>query len=351
MEVIHCIRNFQDSVRISKGELSCMMYDYIKKRLTEYERTQMFKQYLTDTSFDELTGLACKVRNETVGNKLFVRASIELSNLCDNECAYCGMSKKNEKLSRYTLPEDLVKEVIDHISELGIKQVHIVAGEYSELDLDMLCNIVRYAKEQALHVTLVLGKREKEVYQRFYDAGAERYIMKFETSNEELFEKYKKSSLSERFDQLDILRGIGFKIGTGVIVDLPKTTLEDNIRDLEILNSIKPDMASASMFSPNSESELKGYIQNDITNTLRFIATLRATLRESTKMISCSSSLGEEGQYAALMAGANVISYHATPKDYINGFSSYRAKERVKTKMDTIERLAFRSGLELSEYV
>lgn len=328
-----------------------MKYDYINEQLSGDHATSMYEQYLKETAFEELVALSRKVRKETVGDKLFVRASIELSNYCDNECAYCGMSKKNDKLSRYTLPEDMVKEVIEHVAELGIKQVHIVAGEWAEMDIDMLCNIVKYARQQELHVTLVLGKKEKEVYQRLYDAGAERYIMKFETSNEEVFEKYKKSSLSERINQLDILRKIGFKIGTGVIVDLPQTTIEDNIRDLKIINLIRPDMASASMFSPNSESELKGFVQNDITNTLRFIASLRTTLTGNTPIISCSSSLGEEGQYRALMAGANLISYHATPKNYINGFSSYRAKERIKTKMETIERLAFRSGLELSEYV
>ena len=322
------------------------------KSLIDFEYDECLKyEMLLKKSYDELVDEAIKVRNQHFGNKLFVRASIEISNYCDNKCAYCGMSKLNTSIQRYALPADAVKRTIDEITALGIKQVHMVGGEYAEANIEEICECIKYARSNGLHVTTVLGKKTAEEYQQLYDAGAERYIIKFETSNPVLFEKYKHSELDDRLEQLFILRKIGFKIGTGIIVDLPGTTFEDDVRSLKIINDLKPDMASASEFSPNGESELKNYKAKGIENTLKFIAAMRIVLNECTPIISCSSSLGSEGQYKALMSGANLISYHATPKEYINCFSSYRCKDRIKRKMEEIEKMAFKCNLEISEYV
>lgn len=313
----------------------------------EYEKYSS----LLKRDYNELAEEALSIRDRYFGKKLYVRASIEVSNYCNNQCAYCGMSKLNTKLERYSLPVDTVKETIDEITEMGIKQVHIVGGEYSGTDLDEICEMIRYSRKNGLHTTVVLGKKTEEEYQRLYDAGAERYIMKFETANSELFERYKKSSLDNRLEQLFILRKTGFKIGTGILVDLPGTSFDDNVRSLKMIDDIKPDMASASEFSPNGDSELCDQKMNDISNTLSFIAAMRVTLNKYTPIISCSSSLGDEGQLKAIMSGANLISYHATPNNFINGFSSYRSTERIKRKIEEIEKLAFRCGLEISEYV
>lgn len=316
----------------------------------EYDECQKYEMLLKKHS-DELAEEALKVRNQYFGRKLFVRASIEISNYCDNKCAYCGMSKLNTTLKRYALPIDIIKKTIDEIAALGIKQVHMVGGEYADTNLDEICDCIKYAHSNGLHTTVVLGKKSEEEYQCLYDAGAERYIIKFETSNPVLFEKYKHSELNDRLEQLFILRKIGFKIGTGIIVDLPGTSFEDDVRSLKMIDDIKPDMASASEFSPNGESKLKDYKANGIENTLKFISAMRIVLNKNTPIISCSSSLGGEGQYRALMSGANLISYHATPKDYINCFSSYRSKDRIKRKLEEIEKIAFRCNLEIGEYV
>ena len=147
------------------------------------------------------------------------------------------------------------------------------------------------------------------------------------------------------------MRDIGFKIGTGIIYDLPHSTIDDAINDLSLMDTIKPDMASASAFSPNAESELAGYKHGDIEQTLAFIAYLRIILNKYTPTISCSSSLGTEGQCKALMAGANVISYHITPKEYIDGFSIYKSSNRIKTKIETIKEIAKKCNMEISEYI
>lgn len=315
-----------------------------------YEDIKKYIKY-NDIQKEELYKKAREIRNKYFGNKLFVRASMEFSNICSNECKYCGMTMKNEKLKRYTIPNKVIKEGILHIKELGIKQLHLVSGENSDLDVDEFCEVIRFARDNDINTTLVLGQKNKEDYQKFYDAGARRYIIKFETSNPKLFNEYKNSSLEDRVEQLYILRDIGFKVGTGIIYDLPNSTIEDAINDLSLLNTIKPDMASASAFSPNAESELADYKHGDVDKTLIFIAYLRIILDKYTPTISCSSSLGTEGQCKALMAGANVISYHITPKEYIDGFSIYKSSNRIKTKMEAIKEVAKKCNMEISEYI
>ena len=312
-----------------------------------------FKNYIKFDSFqkEELYRKARETRDKHFSNKLFVRASMEFSNVCLNECKYCGMTKKNKNLERYTIPNEIIKENILQIKELGIKQLHLVSGENNELDVDKLCDVIKFATDNSINTTLVLGKKNREDYEKFYKAGARRYIIKFETSNPKLFKEYKNSLLTERIEQLYVLREIGFKIGTGIIYDLPNSTIEDAMNDLSLLNTIKPDMASASAFSPNAESELAGYKHGDVEQTLLFIAYLRIILGKYTPTISCSSSLGTEGQYKALMAGANVISYHITPKEFIDDFSIYKSSNRIKTKMEAIRDVAKRCNMEISEYI
>jgi biotin synthase len=259
------------------------------------------------------------------------------------------MSKKNTTLSRYTLSIDIVKIIIEHFRESGIRQLHLVAGEDENVKMDEICSIIEFASSHEINTTVVLGKKTVEEYQSFFQAGARRYIMKFETSNDELFKKLKKRSLADRIQQLSILRDIGFKIGTGIIVDLPGSNIDDLINDLVLIESLSPDMASASAFSSNMESELRNCKEGNIENTILFIALMRIVIKKA-QMISCSSSLGNDGQIRALMAGANVISYHATPENYIDNFSSYKSNKRIKTKMENIQNIADQCGMEIKDY-
>lgn len=299
----------------------------------------------------ELFSTARKIRDEYFEKKMFIRASLEFSNYCVNNCSFCGMSHNNKKLQRYNMTPDEMKRVIDNVLKMDIGQLHLVAGEYDKHNIDDLCDVIEYASDNGMQTTVVIGKREPEDYRKIYDAGARRYILKFETSNEDLFYKYKsQKTLSDHLFQLGILRDIGFKIGTGAIIGLPGTTLEDILNDLLLIRQIKPDMASASVFSPNEDSQLAHHKPGDSNIVLNFIALIRLVSTEYQPMIPSSSSLCNDGQYMGLNAGANVISYHATPEDYIDGFSTYRAKERIKVKLEMINKIADRAGMEIARY-
>jgi biotin synthase len=332
---------------------------YIKKAKEMLDRNYDYymkaaiieKLKYADWESEMLWTLARSKREETIGNKMFIRGSLEYNNICSNHCCFCGMSDKNKKLKRYILSVDEAKNAINKLVEHNITQLHLVGGEDNSVNIDDICSIVKYATMKSIAVTLVLGELNKERYEKLYDAGAKRYILKFETSNRELFYKYKSNKcLENRIAHLLLLRDIGFKIGTGIIVGLPNTTYEDLAKDLMLLTRINPDMASASVFSPNAESDLKDSESGDIKTTLNFISLMRLYLSD-TPIISCSSSFGKEGQYRAMNAGANLISYHITPKEYSDNFSMYKSENRVKTQYENIILCKNKLGLEIENYV
>lgn len=294
--------------------------------------------------------MAQKYRNDLIGNKLFIRGSLEYSNICSNTCAFCGMSARNNKLKRYTLTFEEAKKSIDKIKKYGVKQLHLVAGEYAAFDIGLVYEIIFYAKEIGLEVTLVLGEIDENRAEKLFQAGARRYICKFETSNSELYFKYKSGKkLVDRIANLFLLRDIGYKIGTGVIVGLPGTSLEDLFNDLSVLININPDMASLSIFKSNSASALANMRDGDKNLGLKFLALMRMSLR-NTPIITCSSSFDGESQINALNAGANLMTMHVTPERVAEEFSMYIYGNRIMTQYEHILRCSKLANMEITEY-
>ena len=271
---------------------------------------------------------------------------MEFGNYCSNNCSFCGMANDNIGLNRYKMTFKEQITGIDLVCELGIKHLHMVAGESYEYNIEELCEAVKYAASNGLVITIVIGELTVQDYERLYTAGARKYLLKFETSNSDLYTRYKSGkALKNRIAHLLLLRDIGYKIGTGVIVGLPETTQEDIISDLALLKLLEPEMTSASIFIPNQSSALKECKQGDPDDTLKFIALMRLLFKK-TQFISCSSALGTKWQEQALLAGANLISFHITPNEYIDGFVSYR-QDRYKTTMDHIRELALNTKMKI----
>lgn len=319
--------------------------------MSELVRNEIKKLFICPPKdFEKVRLEAMKKRNVLMGEKVYVRASLEIGNSCKNKCKYCGMSSQNEELRRYKMSGEEIKESIDQICETGIKQLHLVSGENEE-PIDEIVEIILYAKKRGLSVTSVFGIRSVNDYKKIYNAGASRYIMKFETSNQELFKETKPgNSLQDRIANIELLKEIGFKVGTGTIVGLPGTTLEDKVNDIFLLKAINPDMASSSTFSPNKQSVYRNELAGSIETTLRFISIMRFILRDDV-YIPSSSSLGFEGQVNALNHGANVISVHFTPEKYSNLFSMYKSSDRINRQMAEIKKIAEIAKLEIGEYV
>lgn len=305
---------------------------------------------LPTLEFDEVKNNARKKRNDSIGNIAYIRASLEIGNICNNKCKYCGMSCLNKELPRYKMSINEIKETIDKIRECGIKQLHLVSGKNQDSTEDIIA-CIKYARRRGLSVTTVLGEKNDIEYKQLYDAGASRYIMKFETSNSNIFQFSKPGDeLSNRLSHILKLRELGYMIGTGTIVGLPGTTIDDLSNDLVLLKKINPNMASCSTFSPNKQSEYKNCKAGSKELTLRFISLMRLFLQDRI-YIPSSSSLGFNGQVEALNAGANVISVHFTPEKYSDLFSMYKSSNRIKRQLEEIKLIMEATHMEIGEYI
>ncbi|UZW14828.1 radical SAM protein [Clostridium pasteurianum] len=308
--------------------------------------------YIFSKDYDkenELFDKAKNYRNKIMGNKMYIRASVEFGNICSNKCKYCGMSINNKNLKRYVMSEDQLKSVIYRIREYNIKQLHLVSGESNIYNIDAIGKAIKFAKQLGINSTIVLGSKNINDYKKLLSYGASRYIMKFETSNEVEYKNIKIiDTLEQRLANILLLKDLGFKVGTGIIVGLPNTNIYDLCRDLILLKKIKPDMSSSSVFSPNLDSEYRDKVPGKAYLTLRFIALMRLILKNT--MIPCSSSLGFEGQIKALNAGANTLSVHFTPEEFSNNFSMYRSKDRIKRSIEDINNIAYKANMVVSEY-
>lgn len=334
------------------------MMDKIKNYIEEGGKILTPSDQLLINTVRKSTGPCIELRecarnkcDRTMGKTAFLRATIEIGNICTNKCAYCGMSATNLNLHRYLIQEERILGILDDVVKLQIAQVHIVGGESCQYNAEMLARVVKYAVSNNLTVTLVLGERDRAFLTEMYQAGATRYILKFETSNLSAYRKAKgEKSLVDRVDHLFELRQIGFKIGTGNIYGLPYTDSNDIANDLALLKMINPDMASSSVFSPNKESMYHAFPPGSHEGAINFISLMRLLLKDNI-YIPSSSALGYQGQIDALNSGANVISVNMTPQEYCEDFSIYRARDRIKRSYEDVINIIHQANMEVGKYV
>lgn len=328
-----------------------MAHEVLDSTDNDFVKENLSKLYSKDDEEKQLRDEARATRRKVIGDKLFVRGSLEYSNYCSNSCAFCGMAGTNISLFRYELSFDDVKQAVNQLIKYDVHQLHIVTGENWEMKIKKMCDVVKYAVSKGLGVTLVLGELKEEEYERLHTAGANRYILKFETSNFENYSICKSGkNLYERVANLFLLRDIGFKIGTGVISGLPGTTDKDLMKDLLVIKRIQPDMASVSVFSPNEKSSYADQMPGDVHKTLNFVSLMRKHLSK-TKIITCSSSFGSGMQVETLNAGANLMSYHITPQQYAKEFSMYMYENRIMTQYNHIKSCAEKGNLSIANYI
>ena len=283
---------------------------------------------------------ACIKRAETGEDSIVVRASLEFSNICKQKCAFCGMTVLNKELSRYRMTENQIYSVIDDVSSQGIKELHLASGEDWGFKTNALSNVISYAVDKGMSVTLVTSQRKLNEYKILKDAGAFRYILKVETTNQNLFIDARTGTLLlTRVAHLLFLRDIGFKIGSGIICGLPNQTVDDLVNDILFFKQLQPDMASVSRFLPNYQSRYANYPEGSYDLTLNFLSLLRIELSSEGLRIPAGTTLGRR-QVEALNHGANVVSLHVTPDDYAELYSSDLINERTLTKMNGIFELS-----------
>jgi biotin synthase len=275
--------------------------------------------------------MADAVRLRYCGNGVHLRAIVEFSNYCSKNCLYCGLRRDNKKIKRYRMSPAEIFGAARQAAQAGIRTVVLQSGEEKAGLGELFPLIGRIKKELGCAVTLSLGEKTAAEYRALKDAGADRYLLKFETSDEKLFRACKPDSdYSARFDCIETLVSLGFQTGTGNIVGLPGQTVRSLAGDILRLKELAPDMISVTPFISNPDTPFAGTPCGDLEMTLRVLALSRIETPDAHMPATTAiRTLHKEGAGKALACGANVIMPNFTPVLYRPHYSIYPGKESI----------------------
>jgi len=259
---------------------------------------------------------ADKVRASTMGDSVHLRGLIEFSNYCRKNCHYCGLRKDNKKVGRYRLSKEEILECALKAEKLGYKTIVLQSGEDLHFSTEIMSGIIKELKEKTkLAVTLSLGERDEETYVAWRQAGADRYLLRIETTDPAIFKKiHPDSDLEYRKNCLYTLKKLGYQLGSGVMVGLPGQDALSLAKDIIWLKELGVEMIGIGPFLPHKETPLKNEKGGTLKQALRLIAVLRlvfpyAHMPATTAM----GTLDPLGREQALEAGANVMMPNITP--------------------------------------
>jgi len=298
----------------------------------------------------ELFRVADGYRRRYVGDEVHLRGLVEFSNWCARRCRYCGLRAPNRRLVRYRMSVEETVLAARRAAELGIRTVVLQSGEDPYFTVRRLAELVSAIKEYAdVAITLSVGERSREEYRILRDAGADRYLLKYETADPGLYAGLHPDMRYERrLECLRDLREVGFQVGSGCMVGLPGQTVEMLARDILLLRDLDVDMVGIGPFLPHPDTPLGSYPAGSAEMTLRMVALARIVTRQAhipaTTALATADPLGREKAFAA---GANVVMPNLTPLRYRKHYSIYPDKRCLS---EEVERWlpALRSYLEAS---
>ena len=296
---------------------------------------------LSDAGFAELLGTdaydaalfaeADRVRRREYGDAVYLRGLIEVSSYCKNDCYYCGIRRSNKDASRYRLDEEDILACCAAGHELGFRTFVLQGGEDPGFTDGKVVSVVSKIRKRwpDSAVTLSLGEKSRESYQAYFDAGAERYLLRHEAADRELYESLHPSFMSweNRIRCLYDLRDIGYAVGAGMMVGPPRQTAAHLIADLRLLEDLRPHMIGIGPYMTHSGTPFAGEPNGSLSMTLRLLAVLRLMFPRA--LIPATTALGTihpEGREMGLKAGANVIMPNLSPADVRKKYLLYDNK-------------------------
>lgn len=306
----------------------------------------------------ELWERADRVRREHVGNAVHLRGLIEISSFCDRSCLYCGLRMPNREVLRYRMSAEEILQAARAAGERGYGTIVLQAGEDPGLDIDALGQVIaRVKRESALAITLSLGERSEEELRALKNAGADRYLLRFETSHASLFDQIHPLKPAEppgqRWALLSCLRELGFELGSGVMIGLPGQRLEDLAWDVEWFRRWDLDMIGVGPFIADPQTPLGAMplsnraenalqVQGDEVTTCKVIALARlvcprANIPSTTALATINP---ERGQRLGLERGANVMMPNFTPAKYRRAYAIYPQKAGSRCTVEESDRSA-----------
>ena len=278
--------------------------------------------------------LASLAREEAVkiyGNGVFPRGLVEFTNYCKNNCYYCGIQGSNQHANRYRLSKDEILSACENGYQLGYRSFVLQGGEDPHYRDEVMVPIVSDIRKryQDCAITLPLGERSKESYQKLYDAGADRYLLRHEAATPELYQKLHPESLSleNRIQCLWNLKEIGYAVGTGFMVGAPYQTVENLVDDLLFIQKLDPQMVGIGPFVPHHDTKFKDYPSGTVELTTYLTSILR--LMNPHLLLPATTALGTidpRGREKGILAGANVVMPNLSPVAVRKDYSLYDNK-------------------------
>ena len=274
---------------------------------------------------------AVRVRKSVYGNSVFIRGLVEISNICKNNCLYCGIRGGNENCQRYRLTPDEIMQCCIEGYALGFRTFVLQGGEDGFYTDEILCDLIKNIKESFpdCAVTLSLGERSRESYQRLFDAGADRYLLRHEAADKELYEKLHPENMSfeNRMECLGNLKEIGYQVGCGFMVGAPYQTAEHIAKDLKFIEEFKPDMCGIGPFIPHKDTIFKNEKAGSADLTCYLLSIIR--LVHPNILLPATTALGtvsDDGRERGILSGANVVMPNLSPESARKKYELYNNK-------------------------
>lgn len=326
----------------------CIFESPMKKVLEILEQDEFSKSdiiQLLNIDGDDIKLLfqkSLEMKLKKVGRKVYFRGLVEFSNVCSKDCYYCGIRKSNKAVKRYNVSDEEILDAARFAYEKNYGSVVLQSGEIeSEAFSNRVENLLKEIKKLSnnkLGITISVGEQTEDVYKRWFDAGAHRFLLRIESSNEQLYQKIhpQDHSYHRRLESLRTLQKIGYQTGTGVMVGLPFQTMEHLADDLLFMKEFNVDMVGMGPFIEHSETPLYQYrntlldIKERFNLTLKMIAILRLMMKDiNIAAATALQAIDPMGREKAVKIGANIIMPNITPGFYRNDYALYQNKPCV----------------------
>lgn len=320
------------------------MRELIAKAKREHllEKNEIVRILADDSLNKELFTASDEVRKEFVGDEVHLRALIEFSNYCRCNCKYCGIRAENKLAERYRLNREEIINYARKAVDFGYKTIVMQSGEDLTFSTEYLTQIIREIKSLNVALTLSIGERSYEDYKILKDAGADRFLLRIETTDKILYEKmHPKSDFENRKKCLYNLKKLGFETGTGCLVGLPEQTLESLADDILFFKELDADMIGIGPFIPHPQTPLKDMPPGRFELALKVMAITRLLLPDiNIPATTAMETINPNGRFIALQSGANVVMPNVTGDDYCEKYEIYPNKSAVKYEELTRRLLA-----------
>lgn len=297
-------------------------------------RQEEFRQLLTGCDAETLRYINRQAQEVSLlhfGNKIYIRGLIEVSNCCRNNCYYCGIRKGNPTIERYRLTEESTLDCCKQGYELGFRTFVLQGGEDPALTDDRIEKTVSAIRRNYpdCAITLSLGEKPRDVYERFFRAGANRYLLRHETHNEQHYRQLHPAEMSgkRRLQCLQDLKDIGYQTGTGIMVGSPGQTVEHIIEDILFIERLRPEMIGIGPFLPHHDTPFAEYPGGTVEQTLLLLSIFR--LMHPSALIPATTALATltpDGRERGILAGANVVMPNLSPREERKKYELYNDK-------------------------